>query len=86
MGYISTKSWDEMFVIAEKVGDIISIHTDASCDGSFELIKKTKSLTKKPILAKGIHETDESVVKAVASGADFVLVVGGFRKYISTSV
>jgi indole-3-glycerol phosphate synthase len=79
-GYISTKSWDELFHMAEKVGDIISIHTDARWGGSFELIKKAKLLTKKPILAKGIHETDELVAKAIESGADFVLVVGRIPK------
>ncbi len=52
-GFKSEKSWDELFVIAEKAGDIISIHTDARWGGSFELIKKAKSLTKKQILAKG---------------------------------
>lgn len=79
-GYVATESWDELFSIAEKVGDMISIHTDARWGGSFDLIKKAKSLTNKPILAKGIHETDELVVKAIESGADFVLVVGRIPK------
>ena len=75
-GYVAEQSWDELFSVAEKVGDMISIHTDSRWGGSFELIKKAKSLTKKPILAKGIHETDELVTRAIESGADFVLVVG----------
>jgi indole-3-glycerol phosphate synthase len=79
-GYVSNKSWDELFALAEKVGDMLSIHTDARWRGSFELITKAKSLTHKPILAKGIHETDELVSKAVESGADFVLVVGRIPK------
>ncbi|MEN9614172.1 MAG: hypothetical protein RLZZ347_479 [Candidatus Parcubacteria bacterium] len=79
-GYVSDKTWDELFAVAEKVGDMISIHTDARWGGSFELITKAKSLTKKPILAKGIHETDELVIKAIESGADFVLVVGRIPK------
>ena len=75
-GFKSTKSWDELFVIANKVGDIISIHTDPRWGGSFELIKKAKSLTKKPILAKGIHASDDEIQEAISAGADFVLVVG----------
>jgi indole-3-glycerol phosphate synthase len=75
-GWSSDKSWDELFQIADKAGDIISIHTDPRWHGSFDLIKKAKSLTKKPILAKGIHETDDLIEKAVKAGADYVLVVG----------
>ncbi len=75
-GWSSDKSWDELFAIANKVGDIISIHTDSRWHGSFDLIKKAKSLTSKPILAKGIHETDDLIEKAVEAGADWVLVVG----------
>jgi len=79
-GYVSDKSWDELFTLAEKVGDIISIHTDPRWGGSFDLVKKAKSLTGKPILAKGIHETDEMLERAVQAGADFVLVVGRIPK------
>ena len=75
-GFISEKSWDELFVVANKIGNIISIHTDPRWGGSFELITKAKGLTKKPILAKGIHSTDDDVQKAVDAGADYVLVVG----------
>ncbi|MEK7641855.1 MAG: hypothetical protein AAB365_02565 [Patescibacteria group bacterium] len=75
-GFTSEKSWDELFMIAEKAGDMISIHTDPRWGGSFELIRKAKSLTQKPILAKGIHETDDLVEQAVQAGADLVLVVG----------
>ncbi len=75
-GFKSDKTWDELFQLAEKYGDIISIHTDARWGGSFDLVKKAKSLTKKPILAKGIHETDDLLVKAFEAGADYALVVG----------
>lgn len=75
-GFKSDKTWDELFVIAEKFGDIISIHTDSRWGGSFDLITKAKSLTNKPILAKGIHATDEDVEEAIKAGADYVLVVG----------
>ncbi len=75
-GFKSEKSWDELFTVANEVGDIISIHTDPRWGGSFELIRKAKLLTKKPILAKGIHATDGEIKQAVESGADYVLVVG----------
>lgn len=75
-GWVSSYSWDELFEIANSVGDIISIHTDPRWHGSFELIKKARGLTNKPILAKGIHADDEDIEKALKAGADYVLVVG----------
>ncbi len=75
-GFKSEKSWDELFVIADEIGDIISIHTDTRWGGSFDLIRKAKTLTKKPVLAKGIHATDIEVQQAIEAGADHVLVVG----------
>lgn len=75
-GFKSEKSWSELFTVASEVGDIISIHTDPRWGGSFDLIKKAKLLTKKTILAKGIHATDNEVQQATDAGADYVLVVG----------
>lgn len=75
-GFQSEKSWDELFAIANEVGDIISIHTDVRWDGSFNLVKKAKSLTGKPILAKGFHKSDSEIRKAIDAGADYVLSVG----------
>ena len=75
-GYTSEKTWGELFQLADTIGDVISVHTDSRWGGSFELIKKARGLTKKPILAKGIHGDDSLVRQAVAAGADFVLVVG----------
>lgn len=75
-GWSSHRSWDELFHIAERIGDMISVHTDPRWHGSFDLITKARSLTSKPILAKGIHETDDMIEQAIQSGADFVLVVG----------
>ncbi len=62
--------------MASEHGDWISIHTDERWGGSMELIRKARKLTKKPILAKGIHATDEEVNQAIQAGADYVLVVG----------
>lgn len=75
-GFKSKKNWDKLFSIANKIGDIISIHTDKRWGGSMDLIKKAKTLTTKPILAKGIHATDSEIEEAISAGADFVLVVG----------
>lgn len=75
-GWRSKLSWDELFAIANESGDMISVHTDSRWGGSFDLVKKARTLTKKPILAKGLHETEEMVEEAIRSGADYVLVVG----------
>jgi len=79
-GYIAEKSWDELFTIANSVGDILSIHTDPRWGGSFELLKKARAQTSKRILAKGIHADDEEIEQAIAYGADWVLVVGRIPK------
>lgn len=75
-GFESNESWDELFEIANEYGDIISIHTDPRWGGSFDLVAKARRLTNKPILAKGIHAQDRDIEKALAAGADYVLVVG----------
>jgi indole-3-glycerol phosphate synthase len=79
-GWQSEYSWDELFEIADEIGDIISVHTDSRWGGSFDLIKKAKQKTKKPILAKGIHASDADIMKAIEAGADYVLVVGRIPK------
>jgi indole-3-glycerol phosphate synthase len=75
-GFVAEKTWDELFSIACRAGDIIAIHTDERWGGSFELLEKAKAMTKKPILAKGIHAHDDDVARAIMCGADFVLIVG----------
>lgn len=75
-GFASERTWDELFFVANNIGDIISIHTDPRWGGSFDLIRKARGLTTKPILAKGIHATDEEIERALSAGADLVLVVG----------
>lgn len=79
-GYVSDKGWEELFDIANKVGDIISIHTDPRWGGSFDLIKKARARADKPILAKGIHQDDSEIKKALEFGATWVLVVGRIPK------
>jgi indole-3-glycerol phosphate synthase len=75
-GWRATRSWEELFELADRHGDMISIHTDPRWGGSFELIARARKLTSKPILAKGIHATDEDVRRALGEGASHVLVVG----------
>ena len=75
-GFKSDKSWMDLFHVAVKYGDIISIHTDARWGGSPHLIDCARQFTDKPILAKGIHRTDEEAQEMLKRGADFVLIVG----------
>jgi len=75
-GFKSVKIWEELFCIADEIGDIISVHTNRKWGGSLDLVERAKKLTSKPILAKGIHPTDRDVIKAHESGADYILVVG----------
>jgi indole-3-glycerol phosphate synthase len=75
-GYAARNEWDELFELAERIGDIVSVHTDPRWGGSFELVRKARNLTSKPILAKGIHKDDSEIEKALEAGADYVLVVG----------
>lgn len=84
-GYVAREKWDDLFQIANDIGDIISIHTDHRWGGSFDLISKARQLTKKPILAKGLHFYDDEVEKAFSLGADYVLVVGRVPSKISES-
>ncbi|MEY2665616.1 MAG: hypothetical protein RLZZ480_721 [Candidatus Parcubacteria bacterium] len=75
-GFRSEKTWEELFLVANAHGDMLSIHTDPRWGGSFELLAKARAMTDKPILAKGMHATDAEVERALALGADKVLVVG----------
>ncbi len=74
--YVSPHPWRELFNIANRYGDWLSIHTHEQWNGSIDMVKKARSLTKKKILAKGIHESDDMVREALSAGADYVLVMG----------
>jgi len=75
-GYVSDKSWDEQFEFAAEHWSWLSIHTHERWGGSFDLLQKARRMTDKPILAKGIHESDNQIEQALDIGADFVLAVG----------
>ena len=72
----SIYTWLELFITADYIGDVIAVYTDKEFNGSYDLIARARRLTDKPILAKGIHATDENVKKAIDAGANYVLVVG----------
>lgn len=74
-GFESDKSWDELFEVAAQHGKWISVHTNPRWGGSMDLITRAKGLTDKPVLAKGIHKTDDEIKEALDAGADYVLTV-----------
>jgi len=77
-GRCSDRSLEELLDTAIGIGDMISIHTSLPWGGSFAWLKKARKETNKPILAKGIHENDRLVERALFEcGADWVLVVYG---------
>jgi hypothetical protein len=75
-GWESKESWEALFEVANESADWLSIHTDMRWGGSFQHLYKARKKTAKPILAKGLHETDDEVRAALGCGADYVLVVG----------
>lgn len=75
-GWESKDSWGSLFELANHAGDWLSIHTDPRWGGSFQHLYRARKRTSKPVLAKGIHESDEEIRAAIGCGADYVLVVG----------
>lgn len=57
-------------------GDWVSVHTEKPWGGYLDTIKIAKSLTTKPVMAKGIHKNDRDIERAFRAGADYVLCVG----------
>lgn len=74
-GYRSKDTFVDLMEIAIMHGDWISVHTNALWGGDFDAISFVRRNTNKPILAKGIHSTDDDVLRAIDHGADYVLVV-----------
>jgi hypothetical protein len=62
--------------LALEHGDMISVHTEERWQGSLDWLRTVRKLTTKPLLAKGIHDTDTAIERALDAGADKVLVVG----------
>lgn len=74
-GFKSPHSFSYLLDIAIEYGDWVSIHTDPRWGGNYDNIKRVRQITTKPILAKGLHSTEDEVMKAFNSGADYVLSV-----------
>lgn len=74
-GYESKHSFFELFDLACEYGDWISLHVDALWGGDYKTLSFAKRYTNKPILAKGLHPTDEDIKISLDHGADYILVV-----------
>lgn len=72
----SDRSWRELFQIAVAIGDMVAVHTSPEFGGSWHLLRYARKLTCKPLVAKGLHPTDDDVKRAFDWGANWVLVVG----------
>lgn len=80
-GTISYLPMEDLIKKAIEQGDWISIHTEEPWGGSIETLKMARGMTDKPIMAKGIHRTNESIEIAFKAGADYVLCVGRMAPY-----
>jgi indole-3-glycerol phosphate synthase len=74
-GFKARRNFASLMRIAIQYGDWISVHDNALWGGDFETISFVRNNTKKPILAKGFHSTDDDIKRALDHGADYVLVV-----------
>lgn len=74
-GFHSECSFNRRMEIAIEFGDWISVHDNALWGGDFEAISYVRKYTNKPILAKGLHTTNDDIIRALDHGADYVLVV-----------
>lgn len=77
-GYKSPHAFIDIMKLAIKHGDWISVHTNKLWGGDYEAISFVRKNTNKPILAKGLHSTDDDIQKSLDHGADYVLVVDRF--------
>lgn len=82
----SKYSFEFLLELAIQNGDYISIHTNPLFNGNFENIHRARKQTSKPILAKGFHDNDDDIKKAIDFGADYVLVVDRFTKLLDSDL
>lgn len=80
-GYTTDVPFISLMEYAVKYGDWISVHTNALWGGDYDSISFVRRFTNKPILAKGIHGTDDDIQRALDHGADYVLVVDRIPTY-----
>ena len=74
-GYKSNDSFATLMECAIHHGDWVAVHTNALWGGDFDAISFVRKYTDKPILAKGIHGTNDDIHRAFDHGANYVLVV-----------
>ncbi len=75
-GYKSEHSFISLMNLAITYGDWISVHTNALWGGDYDALAFVRDMeVNKPILAKGIHGTDDDIQRALDHGANYVLVV-----------
>lgn len=74
-GFKSSHSFIKLMDTAIEHGDWVSVHDNALWGGDFETISFVRKNTRKPILAKGLHYTEDDINQALDHGADYVLVV-----------
>lgn len=75
-GWVNPLSVSEQLAICEEAGDITSIHTNPLWGGSWEWLAEVCRRSKKPVIAKGFHDTVYDVQRARDCGATYVLTVG----------
>lgn len=79
-GFRSEHPFVSLMQYAITYGDWVSVHTNALWGGDYDAISFVRRNTNKPILAKGIHATDDDIQRALDHGADYVLVVDRIPK------
>ena len=77
-GFKAKHPFVSLMEVAIQHGDWISVHTNALWGGDYDAISFVRRNTDKPILAKGLHETDDDIQRALDHGATYVLVVDRF--------
>ncbi len=88
-GYKSQFTFNELMETAITHGDWISVHDNALWGGDYETISFVRKYTRKPILAKGLHRTEDDINRALDHGADYVLLVDSLpmtRKLMSKCI
>ncbi len=77
-GWQSPYSWEDTLALAIQCPhvDMLSIFIDARWGGSPELVRRARSQTGKPILAKGMGEDQAAIQEAFVLGATYALIVG----------
>lgn len=77
-GYKSAYSFRDLLEASVTHGDWVSVHDNALWGGDYETLSFVRRNTQKPILAKGLHATDDDIRRALDHGATYVLVVDRF--------